>query len=145
MDSFKISIFCLFFLFTLSQSRVDECSNCLEERGKSSFVSETRWNMPFIQLGYKRYYVGNFFKANWYKANQYCRFHGMHLASIESKEENSLLEKHIADIGLGAEHFWTSGNDLSEEGSFVWFGNGHPISFTNWNTGEPNNFRYEKG
>lgn len=47
--------------------------------------------------------------------------------------------------GLAAEHFWTSGTDLAEEGSFFWISNGRPLSFTNWNAGEPNNFRYENG
>merc|ERR1719400_2130392 len=28
----------------------------------------------------EEYYIGIFFKANWYKAEQYCRYHGMHLA-----------------------------------------------------------------
>ena len=33
-----------------------------------------------------------FLQANWYKAEQYCRFHGMHLASINSEEEQRELE-----------------------------------------------------
>lgn len=47
--------------------------------------------------------------------------------------------------GFGFEHFWTSGTDLAEEGSFFWMSTGRPISFTNWNAGEPNNFKYENG
>ncbi|XP_026685334.1 uncharacterized protein LOC113470813 [Diaphorina citri] len=39
------------------------------------------------------------YKANWYKASQYCRYHGMHLASIASQDENDKLEKHIRDFG----------------------------------------------
>jgi hypothetical protein len=39
------------------------------------------------------------FQANWYRAAQYCRYHGMHLASINSQEENDKLEKHIRDFG----------------------------------------------
>lgn len=46
--------------------------------------------------------------------------------------------------GFGNEHFWTSGTDLADEGSFIWMANGRPITFTNWNAGEPNNFRYGK-
>lgn len=41
----------------------------------------------------------NSFQANWYRAAQYCRYHGMHLASIASQEENDRLEKHIRDFG----------------------------------------------
>ena len=35
------------------------------------------------------------FQANWYKAEQYCRFHGMHLASIDSADEQRDLQEHI--------------------------------------------------
>ena len=38
-------------------------------------------------------------QANWYKSSQYCRFHGMHLASINSVEEQTNLEEHIQSIG----------------------------------------------
>lgn len=38
-------------------------------------------------------------QANWFKAAQYCRFHGMHLASISSQEENDKLEKYVRDSG----------------------------------------------
>ena len=39
------------------------------------------------------------FQANWYKAEQYCRFHGMHLASINSAEEQKDLQDHIQAYG----------------------------------------------
>ncbi|XP_003704619.1 uncharacterized protein LOC100881717 isoform X2 [Megachile rotundata] len=121
----------------------DDCPNCVDEH--SSTLAASRWTMPLLKLGEKRYYLGIFFKANWYRASQYCRYHGMHLASIASQEENDRLEKHIKDFGLGHEHFWTSGTDQAEEGTFFWMANGRPITFENWNVGEPNNFRYENG
>ena len=40
-----------------------------------------------------------YFQANWYKAEQYCRYHGMHLASINSAEEQDNLEDHIQSFG----------------------------------------------
>jgi hypothetical protein len=43
-------------------------------------------------------------QANWYRAAQYCRYHGMHLASINSQEENDKLEKHIRDFGTNYFH-----------------------------------------
>ncbi|XP_011504822.1 PREDICTED: perlucin-like protein isoform X2 [Ceratosolen solmsi marchali] len=120
----------------------DDCPNCADETISSR---TTKWTMPLLKLGEKRYYLGIFFKANWYKAAQYCRYHGMHLVSISSQEENDKLEKHIKDFGLGHEHFWTSGTDQGVEGAFFWMANGWPITFENWNAGEPNNFRYENG
>nr|XP_036215023.1 bromodomain-containing protein DDB_G0280777 isoform X2 [Bactrocera oleae] len=124
-----------------SENEIDsDCPNCVDESQYNN-----KWTMPLLKLGEKRYYLGIFFKANWFKASQYCRYHGMHLASIASQEENDRLEKHIRDFGLGHEHFWTSGTDLADEGSYFWMANGRPITFTNWNAGEPNNFRYENG
>ena len=50
------------------------------------------------------------FQANWYKAEQYCRFHGMHLCSIDNADEQKDLQEHIqvitglfirSNIGLG--------------------------------------------
>ncbi|XP_043288861.1 low affinity immunoglobulin epsilon Fc receptor-like [Venturia canescens] len=121
----------------------DDCPNCVEEH--TGNLTPARWTMPLLKLGEKRYYLGIFFKANWYRASQYCRYHGMHLASISSQEENDRLEKHIKDFGLGHEHFWISGTDQAEEGTFFWMANGRPITFENWNVGEPNNFQYENG
>ncbi|CAG9824202.1 unnamed protein product [Phaedon cochleariae] len=117
------------------------CPNCIDD----SLPTPNRWTMPLLKLGEKRYYLGIFFKANYYRATQYCRFHGMHLASITSQEENDKLEKYIKDFGFGNDHFWTSGTDLAVEGNFFWMSTGRPITFTNWNAGEPNNFEYENG
>ncbi|XP_050315554.1 mannose-binding protein C [Anthonomus grandis grandis] len=119
----------------------EDCPNCIED----SLPAMNRWTMPLLKLGEKRYYLGIFFKANYFRATQYCRFHGMHLASITSQEENDKLEKYIKDFGFGNEHFWTSGTDLADEGNFFWMSTGRPITFTNWNAGEPNNFEYENG
>merc|ERR1712203_924406 len=74
----------------------------------------SRFSMPLTSLGAKKYYLGIFFKANWYNAEQYCRFHGMHLASINSAEEQRDLQDHIQAYGMGHEHFWTSGTDQGE-------------------------------
>ncbi|XP_075978496.1 brevican core protein triforce isoform X2 [Anticarsia gemmatalis] len=117
-----------------------ECSSCNDDE-----LGVTRWTMPLLKSGEKKYYLGIFFKANWFKAQQYCRFHGMHLASISSQQENDKLEQYVKDSGYGREHFWTSGTDLAEEGNFFWMANGRPLTFVNWNAGEPNNFRYENG
>jgi len=119
-----------------------ECTNCVDD-GSSN--SNSRWTMPLQKLGTKQYYLGIFFKANWYKAEQYCRFHGMHLASINSAEEQKDLQDHIQAYGMGHEHFWTSGTDQGEEGKFFWMGTGKPVTYQNWNAGEPNNFQYEDG
>jgi len=128
--------------FGRSENDIDEgCVDCVGE-GRAT---HSRFSMPLAKLGEKKYYLGIFFKANWYKAEQYCRFHGMHLASINSAEEQRELEDHIQSFGMGHEHFWTSGTDQAEEGKFFWMSTGKPVTYENWNAGEPNNFQYENG
>ena len=39
--------------------------------------------------------------------------------------------------GFGHEHFWTAGTDQGEEGAFFWLSTGRPVTYTNWNAGEP--------
>ncbi|KAF6203296.1 hypothetical protein GE061_003714 [Apolygus lucorum] len=118
-----------------------ECGNCVDE----SLPELNKYSMPIFKFKEKRYYLGIFFKANWFRASQYCRYHGMHLASITSQEENDKLEETIRSYGYSGEHFWVSGTDLAEEGQYFWMSTGRPITFTNFNAGEPNNFRYENG
>ena len=55
-------------------------------------------------------------------------------------QDQKQLEEHIESIGLGHEHFWTSGTDQGEEGQFVWMSSGKPLGWENWNAGEPNNY-----
>merc|ERR1712227_925337 len=100
-----------------------DCVDCGDVHQTTS-----RFSMPLTQLGNKKYYLGIFFKANWYKAEQYCRFHGMHLASINKEVEQKDLEEHIESFGMGHEHFWTSGTDQAEEGKFFWVSTGKPVT-----------------
>merc|ERR1711997_63122 len=99
-------LICAFFLTLVSSQKFKdtkaECTNCVDD-GSSN--SNSRWTMPLQKLGTKQYYLGIFFKANWYKAEQYCRFHGMHLASINSAEEQDNLEDHIQSFGMGHERW----------------------------------------
>lgn len=107
--------------------------------------TSSRFSLPLTTLGVKKYYLGIFFKANWARSAQYCRYHGMHLASVNTEEEQSNIEEHIQSIGFGHEHFWTSGTDQAEEGKFFWMSTGKPLTYENWNSGEPNNYQYEGG
>merc|ERR1711936_543642 len=145
MSRIKITVafFTLLSVVCGQKFKEQSCTNCVDEGANSNI--NIRFTMPLTKLGSKQYYLGIFFKSNWYKAEQYCRFHGMHLASINTAEEQRDLQDHIQAYGMGHEHFWTSGTDQGEEGKFFWMGTGKPITYTNWNAGEPNNFQYEDG
>lgn len=64
---------------------------------------------------------------------------------LESICETRLSNHPLIGTGLGQDHFWTSGTDQGEEGNFFWLSTGRPVTYTNWNAGEPNNFVYENG
>lgn len=40
----------------------DDCPNCVDEH--SSNLAASRWTMPLLKLGEKRYYLGIFFKVS---------------------------------------------------------------------------------
>ncbi|XP_026805655.1 lectin subunit alpha-like [Rhopalosiphum maidis] len=92
-----------------------------------------------VKSGNKNFYIQTYFKANWFKAMEYCHFHGMQFASITSEEENKLVVDELNALNYGENsHFWISGNDLSENNTFIWLGNGQTFKFKNWLDNEPN-------
>ncbi len=70
----------------------------------------------------------------WTNAQAVCVNNGGHLAVINTPEENqflaNILTNQSAFIGL---------SDAQNEGNFQWV-NGDPLNYTNWYTGQPNNF-----
>ena len=53
-----------------------------------------------------------------------------------------LLENHnFACIGIS----FSKSYQMLAEGKFFWMGTGKPVTYQNWNAGEPNNFEYEDG
>ena len=61
--------------------------------------TSSRFSMPLTTIGVKKYYIGIFFKANWARSAQYFRYHGMHLASVNTEEEQNNIEEHIQSLG----------------------------------------------
>ena len=56
----------------------------------------------------------------------------------------SLLKHWFADLFPGREILVTrepGGTDQAEEGKFFWMSTGKPVTYENWNAGEPNNFQ----
>ncbi|EAT48403.1 AAEL000543-PA [Aedes aegypti] len=82
------------------------------------------------------------FRANWFKASEFCSSIGMQLVTITSRDENDAVARFVqgsdkfSDV---ASSFWIGGNDLAEEGTFSWMPNGRLVRYANWSPGEPNN------
>lgn len=94
-------------------------------------------NIPgFIYMGTyggSQYYC-SISPATWPVAKQNCEASGGFLADVNSAEENNFL----ANL-LTIQSAWIGLTDVNSEGTFEWC-NGQPVTYTNWYTGQPNNF-----
>ncbi|KAJ8979613.1 hypothetical protein NQ317_010516 [Molorchus minor] len=85
----------------------------------------------------RRIIFGTVFRANFYRAMQFCRQQGMQLVSIQSKAENDRLGRFAEEIGAPHGHYWLSGTNLAEENQWIWLSTGNNFVYSNWHPGEP--------
>jgi WD40 repeat protein/tRNA A-37 threonylcarbamoyl transferase component Bud32 len=72
---------------------------------------------------------------NWKEAKKFAESTGGHLATITTKDENDWVAKTFPnDLG----RYWLGGTNEESEGKWEWI-TGEEWSYSNWNTGEPNN------
>uniref|UniRef100_A0A6P7FD54 Macrophage mannose receptor 1-like n=1 Tax=Diabrotica virgifera virgifera TaxID=50390 RepID=A0A6P7FD54_DIAVI len=104
--------------------------------GDAPSVFEPEGVVPFIKFGSKNYYFSYRFKANFFQADQICKDINMALVAIPSKEVNDFLNTTISAANSKI-NFWTSGSNLVDKMSWMWMSNAQPITYSNWNHGEP--------
>ena len=75
-------------------------------------------------------------KMTWKHAKEICESRGGHLAVINSSEENEALANIASSL---SNYVWIGGTDEDSEGNWHWI-NGDDFSYTNWYSGEPNNY-----
>ncbi|CAD7000705.1 unnamed protein product [Ceratitis capitata] len=97
----------------------------------------------FTQVISKYYYVSAIAKMNWFQAVHFCRKLDSNLINIASKAEMDAITNFLIANGLVNKRFWTSANDLEEEGVYKSISNGQPIAYTKWGDNEPNNVNNE--
>ena len=83
---------------------------------------------------------GHFYKwvpgsGTWPVANAGAQALGGYLATVTSAQEKDWI---LANMGIGTASAWLGGTDAATEGVWTWI-TGETWSYTNWNTGEPNN------
>jgi len=76
--------------------------------------------------------------SNWTSAEAAAVALGGHLATINDADENEWVRVELANFGGVDRRVWIGFNDVADEGNFVW-SSGQPVTYTNWNGGEPNN------
>uniref|UniRef100_A0A6E8W6V9 C-type lectin domain-containing protein n=1 Tax=Anopheles coluzzii TaxID=1518534 RepID=A0A6E8W6V9_ANOCL len=90
-------------------------------------VPECAADAPFI--------VPNF-KANWFKAVEYCHYLGRSLVTVATEQRQQTLDQ-LLDDGAHQprdQSFWCGANDLADAGSFHWHLTGRPVAlgWSNW-------------
>ena len=76
---------------------------------------------------------------NYDDAKAQCKSDGAYLAIPRSEAENDFIAGLIPN-----EHIWIGINDIANEGSYVAV-DGRQVSWTKWDSGEPNNLDNEDG
>ncbi|XP_055620293.1 C-type lectin 37Db-like [Toxorhynchites rutilus septentrionalis] len=88
-----------------------------------------------------RYYVSDF-RANWYRATEYCFYMGMQPVIVETAEEHNKVIEVVKDSNVFTNDSfiaWIGASDLGEEGIFVWHATGTRVRYANWRPGQPDN------
>uniref|UniRef100_A0A2K6G8N3 Mannose receptor C-type 1 n=1 Tax=Propithecus coquereli TaxID=379532 RepID=A0A2K6G8N3_PROCO len=84
------------------------------------------------------YYIESSYTRNWGQASLECLRMGSSLVSIESAAESSFLSYQVEPL-KSKTNFWI-GLYRNIEGMWLWVNN-NPVSFVNWNTGDPSGER----
>ncbi|XP_055639206.1 perlucin-like [Toxorhynchites rutilus septentrionalis] len=111
------------FLFFLTMNAIDSGS-AIVTIDKEAAKMECDADTPMV--------VPNF-KANWFKATEYCHYLGRHLVIVTSPEKQQVISKVLEGTDkIGDSSFWIGGSDLAELGNFHWHSTGTRIVWHNW-------------
>lgn len=92
----------------------------------------------FKKIGTKHYHISKEVRVTWKTANIECSLLGGALVTFESDLEFYEVVSHLEPINQKT-NYWTSLNDIDDEGTFVSIATGKKAPYTNWRIGEPNN------
>ncbi|XP_013402520.1 perlucin [Lingula anatina] len=100
----------------------------------------TRCQAPFVQLSGRCYFFSCMQKS-WSHAQAYCRSISSHLARITSQRGNNMIVSYVRNYFSVNFNWWLGGNDMAQEGRWVWVGTNKVMSYTNWYPGQPSNYK----
>lgn len=100
----------------------------------------------FVDLGTGCYYFSIQGSHTWDQAYFTCQlgFQG-YLAEIGSAQEQTNIASYVKAVIDPAEEYawWIGATDIIEEGSFRWMTTGNEVTYTYWDSGEPNDVNNE--
>ncbi|XP_055605126.1 alpha-N-acetylgalactosamine-specific lectin-like [Uranotaenia lowii] len=74
------------------------------------------------------------FKANWFKAVEYCHYLGRNLMGVASAEKQDTITTVLEETDKFSDSsFWIGASDLAEVGNFHWHSTGTRVTWYNWN------------
>ena len=74
-------------------------------------------------------------RMTWFGAQEFCFGHGGYIAEIKSEKGEEVLHHFLMEKG----NYWIGLTDLDIEGKWIWATTHEVASYTNWDSGEPNN------
>ncbi|XP_076087917.1 perlucin-like isoform X2 [Mytilus galloprovincialis] len=110
--------------------------------GISISCVQSECHRGWFHYGNSCYFFSHTLKT-WGDAASFCRTYHSYLATIETESENTYLADTITLIrnGNGKGRYWIGGTDEVFEGVWVWVASGKQFSYTNWHTGDPDNWK----
>ncbi|XP_052084105.1 collectin-12-like [Mytilus californianus] len=85
------------------------------------------------------YYIEIRPTKTWNEAKMDCRIKGSRLVKIDNAFENSFLKSFAKDRNAG--HVWIGAHDSMRESHFVWEADNTDVTFTDWASRQPDNWR----
>jgi len=89
------------------------------------------WSAPILYNGHYYELTSGTGTWGWCEAEAVSK--GGHLVTINDSTEEAWLQS-----TFGTRYLWIGFTDQASEGTWVWI-SGEPVTYTNWNGGEPNN------
>ncbi|XP_075155822.1 lectin subunit alpha-like [Haematobia irritans] len=80
-------------------------------------------------------------KYNWFEAWNECAIRNMTLIAVDTAERNPAIDTILRKKFTKCPNLWIGGNDLGEEGTFIWSSTGNRFEFSNWQKGQPDNYK----
>ena len=140
IQSFLLSIMLIFTCISIYPQRT-VISDASEKRDISIPEIRSEFEIPSDVL----YFNGHKYKLyddnsmDWEEAETYCESLGGHLVTITSEEEQSAVFQYLDSFNLKND-VWIGISDSENEGDWSHWITGEEVIYSNWGTGEPDNY-----